>query len=51
MTIADVNQVRIFVSVPESEAAWVDAGFADPAVAIRSPLCLHRFRVGHWKRE
>lgn len=41
MTIANVNQVRIFVNVPESEAAWVDAGFADPTagdpVTIISP--------------
>jgi RND family efflux transporter MFP subunit len=29
MTIADVTKLRIFVSVPESESAWVDAGFSD----------------------
>lgn len=29
MTIANVSRVRVFVSVPESEAAWVDAGFGD----------------------
>ena len=31
MTIANVAKVRIFVSVAESEAAWVNAGFADSA--------------------
>lgn len=30
MTIASVNKVRVFVNVPESEAAWVDAGYSDP---------------------
>ncbi|MFM2003862.1 MAG: Macrolide export protein MacA [Planctomycetota bacterium] len=29
LTIANVAKVRVFVSVPESEAAWVDAGFDD----------------------
>jgi RND family efflux transporter MFP subunit len=27
MTIANVAKIRIFVSIPESEAGWVDAGF------------------------
>ncbi|MGV3483714.1 MAG: efflux RND transporter periplasmic adaptor subunit [Planctomycetaceae bacterium] len=31
MTIANVSKVRVFVSVPESESAWVDAGFEDAA--------------------
>lgn len=30
MTIANVDKVRVFVHVPESEAVWVDAGFSDP---------------------
>jgi RND family efflux transporter MFP subunit len=30
MTIANVSRVRVFVNVPESEAAWVDAGFGEP---------------------
>lgn len=29
MTVSNVTKVRVFVSVPESEAAWVDAGFHD----------------------
>jgi len=29
MTIANVSKVRVFINVPESEAAWVDAGFGD----------------------
>ncbi|XZE44668.1 efflux RND transporter periplasmic adaptor subunit [Pirellulaceae bacterium SH467] len=29
MTVADVSRVRVFVNVPEQEAAWVDAGFDD----------------------
>ncbi len=27
MTIANVSKVRVFVNIPESEAAWVDSGF------------------------
>jgi HlyD family secretion protein len=27
MTVANVSRVRVFVNIPESEAAWVDAGF------------------------
>jgi RND family efflux transporter MFP subunit len=30
MTVANVTKVRVFVSVPESESAWVDAGFDNP---------------------
>lgn len=30
MTVANVSRVRVFVNVPEQEAAWVDAGFEDP---------------------
>jgi HlyD family secretion protein len=30
MTVANVSKVRVFVNVPESEAAWVDAGFGNP---------------------
>ncbi len=30
MTIANVSKIRVFVNVPESEAAWVDAGFGNP---------------------
>ncbi len=41
MTIANVDKVRVFVNVPESEAVWVDAGFADlesgDPVTILSP--------------
>jgi HlyD family secretion protein len=41
MTIANVDKVRVFVNVPESEAVWVDAGFDDPEsgdpVTIASP--------------
>jgi len=29
MTIANISKVRVFVDVPESEAAWVDAGFGE----------------------
>ncbi|XZE20721.1 efflux RND transporter periplasmic adaptor subunit [Pirellulaceae bacterium SH449] len=42
MTVSNVNKVRVFVSVPESEAAWVDAGFgntdAGDLVTILSPF-------------
>lgn len=27
MTVADVGRVRVFVNIPESESAWVDAGY------------------------
>jgi len=41
MTVANVSKVRVFVNVPESEAAWVDAGFgnadAGDPVTILSP--------------
>lgn len=41
MTIANVERVRVFVNVPESEAGWVDAGFSDSnqgdSVRITSP--------------
>ena len=41
MTIANVSKIRVFVNVPESEAAWVDAGFENPElgdpVTILSP--------------
>lgn len=41
MTIANVTKVRIFVNVPETEAAWVDAGFekadAGDLVTVLSP--------------
>lgn len=41
MTVSNVTKVRVFVSVPESEAAWVDAGFgkadAGDLVTILSP--------------
>jgi RND family efflux transporter MFP subunit len=41
MTVANVSKVRVFVNVPESEAAWVDAGFgkadAGDVVTILSP--------------
>ncbi len=41
MTVSNVNKVRVFVSIPESEAAWVDAGFgkadAGDLVTILSP--------------
>jgi RND family efflux transporter MFP subunit len=30
MTIANVSKIRIFINVPESDAAWVDAGFGNP---------------------
>lgn len=30
LTVANVSKVRVFVNVPENEAAWVDAGFEDP---------------------
>lgn len=30
LTIANIDKVRVFVSVPEAEAAWVNAGFSDP---------------------
>jgi len=29
MTVANVTKVRVFVNIPESESAWVDAGFQD----------------------
>lgn len=29
MTIVNADKVRVFVSIPESEAIWVDAGFED----------------------
>ena len=29
MTVANVSRLRVFVNVPEAEAAWVDAGFKD----------------------
>jgi RND family efflux transporter MFP subunit len=29
LTIANLQRVRVFVNVPESEAPWVDAGFSD----------------------
>ncbi len=29
MTVADISKVRVFLNVPESESAWVDAGFGD----------------------
>lgn len=29
MVVANVSKVRVFANVPESEAAWVDAGFGD----------------------
>jgi RND family efflux transporter MFP subunit len=42
MTIANISRIRIFVNVPESEAAWIDAGFETPEkgdpVTIISPL-------------
>ena len=41
MTVANVSKVRVFVNVPESEAAWVDAGFGKAdvgdVVTILSP--------------
>lgn len=41
MTIANVDRVRVFVNVPESEAGWVDAGFSDSnrgdSVRLTSP--------------
>jgi RND family efflux transporter MFP subunit len=41
MTVANVGKVRVFVNVPESEAAWVDSGFgnadAGDPVTIVSP--------------
>lgn len=41
MTISNVDKVRVFVNVPESEAVWVDAGFDDlqsgDPVTISSP--------------
>ncbi len=41
MTIANVSKVRIFVNIPETEAAWVDAGFgkadAGDLVTVLSP--------------
>lgn len=41
ITIANLSKVRVFVNVPESEAAWVDAGFekaeAGDSVTILSP--------------
>lgn len=41
MTIANIDKVRVFVYVPESEAVWVDAGFSDPnqgdSVRLTSP--------------
>ncbi len=41
MTVANISRVRVFVNVPESEAAWVDAGFEDAStgdpVTIFSP--------------
>lgn len=40
MTIANMSKVRVFVSIPESEAGWVNAGFGEPeqgdAVTITS---------------
>ncbi len=43
MTISSVSKVRVFVNVPESEANWVDAGFAnsdsgDPATILSPSL-------------
>lgn len=29
LTIADIEKVRVFVNIPESDAHWLDAGFAD----------------------
>lgn len=29
ITIADLEKVRVFVNIPESDAHWLDAGFAD----------------------
>jgi len=41
MTIANVDKVRVFVSVPESEAGWIDAGYSDSqqgdSVRLSSP--------------
>ena len=41
LTISNVSKVRVFVNVPEVEAAWVDAGFgksdAGDVVTIISP--------------
>lgn len=41
LTIANVENVRVFVNVPESEAGWIDAGFSDPnlgdTVQLNSP--------------
>jgi len=43
MTIANVAKVRVFVNLPESEAAWVDAGFenlesGDPVTILSASL-------------
>ncbi len=43
MTISNVAKVRIFVNIPESEAAWVDAGFdnsdsGDPVTILSASL-------------
>lgn len=41
MTIANVDKVRVFVGVPESEAGWIDAGYSDSqqgdSVRLSSP--------------
>ena len=41
MTVANIARVRVFVNIPESQAAWVDAGFGKPdagdLVTILSP--------------
>ncbi len=41
MTVSNVSKVRVFVNIPESEAAWVNAGFGDASsgdpVTILSP--------------
>jgi HlyD family secretion protein len=41
LTVSNVSKVRVFVNVPETEAAWVDAGFgkadAGDVVTILSP--------------
>jgi RND family efflux transporter MFP subunit len=43
MTVANVSKVRVFVNVPESEAAWVDAGYddsdaGDPATILTASI-------------
>jgi RND family efflux transporter MFP subunit len=41
MTVSNINKVRVFVNIPESEAAWVDAEYGDAnagdQVTILSP--------------